>query len=238
MRKILVSSILLLFTCAIARGAIARDSIADAGVVNPAGPPSFGWNHTNNGNILYAGCWVNSGDIVTGITYNGVAMTLAGKVNVTGSEWAYLYRIVSPAIGTHTVLVSYGSYTALICKSISYTGASSSQPDADATNTASSVTSGTSFVTTLTTVANNSWVVGVVRINVLAVITADAGTSMAVGDTNEFDIIDTNGPVSPAGSHSLSVHANATGNWGSVIESFAPAGAVASGTIRHRVTSQ
>lgn len=47
---------------------------------------------------------------VTGVTYNGVAMTLQGtneNSGVVGMQW---YSLVAPATGTHDVVVSLGSY--------------------------------------------------------------------------------------------------------------------------------
>ena len=49
-----------------------------------------------------------SGDRVTGVTYNGVAMTLIKKVNhgTGGNEENYLFYLLNPASGNHNIVVS------------------------------------------------------------------------------------------------------------------------------------
>ena len=52
---------------------------------------------------LVVGIWIqNDGDVLTGITYNSVAMTLMTKAAV-GSDYLYLYYLTNPSTGANTV---------------------------------------------------------------------------------------------------------------------------------------
>lgn len=58
---------------------------------------------TSPSRILVVGIWIqNDGDVLTGITYNSVAMTLMTKAAV-GSDYLYLYYLTNPSTGANTV---------------------------------------------------------------------------------------------------------------------------------------
>lgn len=117
--------------------------------------------HTISGSnrILMVGVGHNNSasDLVTGITYDSVAMTRIATSSGGATMRTYLYYIVAPNTGTHNIVVSMSSaaYTKVIGSS--YTGASQTgQPDSSNTNAGV----GTSLSISTTVVANNSWTVG------------------------------------------------------------------------------
>lgn len=73
----------------------------------------------------------DNSDRITGVTYNGTAMTLLAKVQGSGARWLYEYRLIAPASGTHNIVVSASSNAPISLIATSYTGChQSSQPTA------------------------------------------------------------------------------------------------------------
>ena len=138
----------------VAASGIAFDATGASGTYSGSGANT--WTHVNAGNILFVGCWSRTTDGVSAATYNGVAMTLGVK-NVAGGFYAYIYYILNPASGSHTVSIT--STAELSCASASYTGASqTAQPD----NTASATNPAWDPPTvTMTVNTANSWAFGV-----------------------------------------------------------------------------
>lgn len=82
----------------------------------------------------------------------------------------------------------------MYAESASYTGAKqSAQPDSSNTN---AYTTQTNMSTSTTTVADNSWLVGVFRSSTTA--TAAAGTTLRAGVNTTIQIGDSNGAKTPA----------------------------------------
>lgn len=78
-------------------------------------------------------------DSVTGVTYNGDALTQFGVHETTGgspAESAYGYYILNPDTGTHDIVVSAGSSIFMEAMSSSYTGVASSDDEASDNGTA------------------------------------------------------------------------------------------------------
>lgn len=188
--------------------------------------------HTITGSnpILFVGLWVQdpAGDLVTGVTYNSVGMTQAGKV-ISGTVGdIYIYYLTNPSTGTNNIVASKTGTDLFYVLGSSYTGAKQSgQPDASNTNTASAATS---ITTSVTTVADNSWTLIMMK---STDVTNTAGTDTTLrldGPGNDATgIYDSNGALTPAGSKSLQVTAGTSRNWETVMVSFAPA--VASATL-------
>lgn len=174
------------------------------------------WSHTCTGSdiILLVGAYALS-DTVSSVTYNGVSMTLIGKTTFPGSgrQGAYLYYLINPATGSHTVSVTGGTGIG----SASYTGAKQTgQPDSSNTGTQT----GTAITMTTTVVASNCWLVGV-EADPNGGETAGAGTTIRGTDGNGLVFADSNGVVG-TGSQSLVVnHGNGASAW--VVASIAPA---------------
>lgn len=82
------------------------------------------WAHTCTGSnlLLLVSIHASSGDSVAGVTYNGVAMTVAWDL-AGSSVRNTCYYLVAPASGTHDVVVTFGASTAYpIAGSVSFTG--------------------------------------------------------------------------------------------------------------------
>lgn len=117
---------------------------------------SYTCSGTNRLLMVYA--FRENSETVTGITYNGTAMTLATS-KAQGTSTAYAYYLINPATGANNIVVSFsGASSNCIAGAISYTGVKqSAQPDA--INSSSSA-SATSLTTSVTTVADNAWISG------------------------------------------------------------------------------
>jgi hypothetical protein len=123
---------------------------------------SLTFSHTCTGAnlILFIGIFGDAGgDKVTGVTYNGVAMTLVKKIlGGTGgsSRDCYVYLLVGPAVGAHNVVVSASSSITMGAVSASYSGAKQTgQPDAFSFEVGNS----NSFEMGVTPVQANTWAV-------------------------------------------------------------------------------
>lgn len=181
------------------------------------------WSHTCTGSnlILFVGWTGNvTTDLVTGITYNGAAMTPIDKVLTPGDRYVYLYCLVNPDVGTHDVIVTEPTGDYVGGYSTSYTGAKQTgQPDSSnkgTVNPASSITVAT------TVVASNCWLAGVVNA-VNSSYTLSAGTG-AYGRNfaDKYDgFVDSNGVVS-TGSQSMQVLTTNSEAMAMIIASFSP----------------
>lgn len=179
--------------------------------------------HTCSGSdrILFVGLWVQiNSDVVTGVTYNGVAMTQVGKVVNAGTEALYLYMLVAPASGTNNIVASKTGSELIQLGAASYTGAKQTgQPDASTTNTGS----GTSLTTSVTTVADNSWLI----LSAKHTGAASAGTNTTLridqSGNGQASIYDSNAAQTPAGSKSLQTTTGASQTYAHVMASFSPA---------------
>jgi len=164
-----------------------------------------------------------SADDITSVTYNGASMTLLGKVRAPSNNWQYLYYLLNPSSGSHSVVVTAGSTHYLISQAASWFNVKqSAQPDAFTTNTAPA--GSTSTTTSLTTVAAGSLVVqGLWSYGHLA-----AGTGAtpividaAIGGAGIF--ASSGSPVSPAGNVTMTTISDGTQSTGVIMTSFAPA---------------
>ena len=182
--------------------------------------------HTCTGadRILFVSVHTNTTtDVITGVTYGGVAMTRVAEQQATSGgagnlKWTYLYMLVAPASGANNIVISASSSIPMWGYSTSYTGAAQTgQPDS--TNSANAA-SGTGFTITTTTVADNSWVVAGIRNYAANVVGStnytvrSAAFPIAIGDSN--------GPKTPAGSIGQTA-TSSDGQWNGVQASFAPA---------------
>lgn len=176
-------------------------------------------SHTVAGSqtILWVSVIVAAGDRVTGITYAGISMTQAVKVNTTGTVYHYLYYLVAPTDATNDIVVSLTLSSTITVASASYTGAAQTGvPDASGSATGT----GTDGTRTITTVADNSWVVMAPYQTVGGNTTNTASWTKRKGFAN--GIGDTNAVVTPAGSFAQHVTFSASGIWSVVQASFAP----------------
>lgn len=130
---------------------------------------SLTWSHTTGSGsdrVLWVAVNINlggDGDPVTGVTYNGVAMTqivkrTTGGGGGAGCNPAYLYYLAAPASGTHDIVVSCGSSQPIYGTGVSYTGASQSGADSSAGGYFPNTSSATQNTTV---VASNCWLISV-----------------------------------------------------------------------------
>lgn len=189
------------------------------------------FSHTCSGSdrILYVGVYDGLNN-VTGVTYNGTSMTLVNSFAMTGSaagQYIRLYQLVNPSTGTNNVVITCSVAGNTYGNGISYTGANQTgQPDANNTNGAST---GTSLTTSVTTVADNCWIVGYAYMAG----TITAGTNTTLRSTNASGVLasfDTNSAQTPAGSKSVQTNSGTNGFNGHVIASFSPS--VSSGSTQ------
>jgi len=197
--------------------AIALDVATGGG--NNGGGTSHTFSHTCTGSnlILFVSIGTNSSsDLITGVTYNGVAMTLVDKQQGTSTNYAYLYYLINPTTGAHNVVISASSSTTIYSDSVSYTGVrQSAQPDSKNKGTET----GATFTLSTTVVSSNCWLVS----NAIDFdgASAGAGTTLRV-QSGASNVGDSNAVVG-TGSQSMAWNVSATTNPTSgVIASFAP----------------
>jgi len=164
-----------------------------------------------------------SADDISSVTYDGIPMTLVGKIRAPSNNWQYLYYLLNPASGSNHVVVTAGSSHYLISQAASwYNVMQSAQPDASTTNTAAAAS--TSITTSLTTVANGALVVqGLWSYGHLA---AGAGATPIITDAalDGAGIFASSGsPVSPPGNVSMTRISDGSSSSGVIMVSFAPA---------------
>jgi hypothetical protein len=175
----------------------------------------------NNRALLVFQTWDNNHDTTdhaNGVTYNGVSMTkLLGPVQDGGDRLLYLYYLMNPDSGTHDVVVTANATIYLSVTAIAlYTGVGS----IETANAGSVIVNGVGANTiagTITTVANNAWVVAGTLENVPPVY-ADANTT--VRGTALF--VDTGAPITPPGARTLRVYANSAYQFSLLMTALAP----------------
>lgn len=218
--------------------AIARDSNA-AGVTTAASPfdstaLTIG---SNTSGLLIVGVIVRDGDNLSGVTWNGVALTQGLKYNTTidgaggTKRYLYIYYLYAPATGNKTLSISYGAtYGRVEFGAIAYTGVSQTGfPDATATNVDTGTA--TSLSTTLTTVAANCWGFGFAYVSA----TPLGGTNMtliddnsATGSSGSFD----SNTTLATGGNTMQIQQSSGGPLAIALASFAPGAPVVAGTAR------
>lgn len=189
---------------------IAFDAKATGG---SSGTSPLVWSHTVTGSnpILWVEAYSSGGDFLTGCTYNSVSMTQAIKsANAVGGDQIYLYYLAGPATGTHSVSCSFSAGT-LYGDSASYTGAKQTGIP-DASNSGTNAGGAVSF--TLTTVANNAWIVAGAENNSTASLCNTSCTNIAVRQTNSsfggIGLLDSNAAITPAGGTTVGIHDGAS----------------------------
>lgn len=183
------------------------------------GATTLTYSHTCSGSnrILFVG--VNCGsEAVSGITYNGVAMTFVGT-----SNFAPLYKLFNPATGANNVVVSFGGTTTASSVSASYTGAKQSSNPESSTNS-SAGSSPNPYTQAITTTTDLSWAVIMTTVTKNSAVTAGTATTLRVNNTYVAGsltcaILDSNGVVSPAGSRTLEIN-QGTGGYNATIFSL------------------
>lgn len=176
--------------------AIALDVATNGSFVDPG--TSRTWSHTCTGTnlVLVVGTMTQSGsDVVTGITYNTIAMTRATLSTLASAGTTYLYTLVAPSTGANNVVASLSSSVSSGFLSASYTGcAQTGQPDES--NSGTSTAAG-SVTVSIGSQAAGSWIVGVANANLGSASGYIAGSNTTIRVTNDgygrFVLVDSNG---------------------------------------------
>lgn len=225
MKKLIVLFLSLFIIPNLAFGAIAFDALTDGGT---GAAPTLTFSHTTSGTnrILFVDVLgdVSASQLITGVTYAGVSMTKVGERHKTAGNgyWISTWVLANPTSGANNVVVSASSGNLFGNIATSYTGVAQTSV-VDASTTAEN-TSATSLTTTLTTVADNTWLHGVMFNNLAE--TKTAGTNTLIKSnfvSTQGVIIDSNSAQTPAGSKSMTVSGNGgAADWVGVMASFAP----------------
>ena len=204
--------------------AIAFDATAQAGQGAVGTTLTYSHTCTGSNRILF----VSAGTIgslvnVTGITYNGVALTNIG-FQTTGALVTTLWYLVAPATGANNIVITLLSSNPVTGQSSSFTGASQTGvPDASGTG---GPTATTSYSQSLTSIADNCFAVisGIVGNG----LTITPGTNTTKDEQENAQLgsflMHTTAAVTPAGTVTLA-GTSSSQTWSSIMATFAPVGA-------------
>ena len=219
MKKILLIIIFLLFTN-IANANIALDTNTSAYQADSNSSWTWAYTTTGTNRFLIMGCLGGSNlDNITGITYNGVSMTLSNSAGIpSGGRWTYLFTLMNPASGANNVVVSKsGADLYSECYAVSYTGvAQTGQPEVANKGT---VAAGSSISVAVTTLTTGAWIAGYMGLNTANTLFCNKTLRYTAG--NEFTC-DSNAAVS-VGSNTLTGTPDISANMAMEVIGFAPA---------------
>lgn len=155
MRHRLALALIVLSLAAPLKAAIIFDAGTYGGVVTATSQTVAHTVSGSNRCLLVGVLADTASNLVTGATYNGVAMTLTTAAQLH-NRYLYLFALVAPAAGTHNVVISASSASYIQSWIASYTGVTAGGcPEVvQAANN-----SGTALATTLTTLTANAWTV-------------------------------------------------------------------------------
>lgn len=138
------------------------DAIGGPTSAGAGGSSPLTWSHTCSGSerALYVAVIVGAGTdgsyAISGVTYNGVALTFLGRRHSNDATFGYveLWRLVNPASGTNTVSVSFTGTLAgsdvIIGGSVSFNNVDQTTPDENFTSAAGESTAPSVNVTSRT----------------------------------------------------------------------------------------
>lgn len=164
---------------------------------------TISWSHTCTGSDLKLFVTMSyslvPGMTVTGVTYNGVAMTQLGStITAPGGIKSVKYFLQNPATGANNIVLNTDNAGDILdCNATSYNGTdTSTAPNLIATD----IASGTPTTTTGTTTVNNAW----------TILLGNGGQTAGTGSTKRGSshaqngcIYDSNAAITPAGSYSM-----------------------------------
>jgi len=190
-------------------GGIQFDAASNSGYQSSAS--SLSWSHTWSGANRFLAIDISllsANDTVTAVTYGGATCTLIGTQNVIGGTgrvecWGITQSATgAPNAGTNTISVTLSGTLAVVGTAASYVGVNQANP-AEAFTGASAVPISASASATVTTLTNNDWV--------HAALMSTAPSGVAAGQTSRNLVTglsgtggnEDTGPVSPAGSQTM-----------------------------------
>lgn len=168
--------------------------------------------------LMLVGIVGNATDNVTGVTFNGVALTLVEKVQATADRFIYVYKLVGPSVG--------GSFALVVTFSASNQGSAiyiNGYSDAgDVLQSRTDTGTGAAISTGVTTTYDGSWLAQF-SINVAdSTGTAGAGATVrATTDGQGGTWADSNAAKTPPGAHTIAVNVTAS-DWAAITVAFRP----------------
>ena len=175
--------------------------------------------HTSTGSdrILFTSIGLFSSATITTLKYADVNMVAVKGPQANGTENYYLRYLFAPASGANNqVLVSSASVNTAIEQS-TYSGAHQTN-STEITGGAVETNSASPYTATVTTVADNCWLVGRARTSAAATV-ASTGTTQRASQFSSYG--DSDGAKTPAGAYSMAWTTTAGTIFGQVC-SFAP----------------
>jgi hypothetical protein len=179
---------------------------------------SLTFSHTCTGlyRLLVVGVIAGASDIVTGVTYGGVAMTRIAVRN-NGNSTSYLYYLLNPPSGANNVVVTTSASASIFAQAASFTNVSQTgQPVASVTNATSA---STACANTLTTTEDNCIHIATFAVDAFGVTSITNGTSLAGAYMAYSNPL----LITPAGSHTMTGNSGGNNNWASTGAAFSPA---------------
>ena len=192
------------------------------------GASSLTYAHTCTGSDLILFVYtVNHSHLgtMTGVTYNGVSMTLIASNNASNNKGQCLWYLINPATGTNNIVASKNDSSGWIDSySSSYTGVSQTgQPDAYVVPSEETTTS---YARSITTVADNCWITWGMCAGSGAALTAGSNTTIVQqagwGGAHSVAGAAAHSDQTPAGSKTLTVTSSSQ-IFNSIMASFSPA---------------
>lgn len=147
-------------------------------------------------NYLLAGIVVvNATDILTGVTYNAVALTRLAVFNAgLTTGWIYIYGLANPTVGANNLVATCSGATVVAAHMASYTNASGTQPNS--TVSASALSSALIWTISTPTIPG-CWGVQFSRSSLGAVTMVAIGGTMRTTQLTDGvgSFVDTNGVI-------------------------------------------
>jgi hypothetical protein len=205
---------------AIALGAVTTaESAAGSDTLTYSSP-----NISGSNTILFVAVYGSRVSSITGVTHNGTAMTSCGTgSSIEANRKLQMFYRVAPTAGVSDIVCTIsGADGARVINSaaVYYTGAKQTGvPDAYDQSNATA----TGITDTVTTVADNCWVVGASAGAGGGTMNAGTGVTIRAQQTAEpFGMGDSNSAKTPAGSYSMTFNrSTGTDSVGIVMASFA-----------------
>lgn len=159
---------------------------------------------------------ISGSTFITGITYNGVSLTLINGLQRPSERYTTLWYLLNPSTGTNNYTITKSSSGYHGHWGVSYTGVKNQAPTANSTNSQGTLT--TSYSHSLTTIGSaNKRIMGTVTESVGASPSTDTIADTAL--LNGFTFFAYDG-VATAGTYTQNYTTGSSTRWASVMASF------------------
>jgi hypothetical protein len=158
-------------------------------------------------------CFSGSGvDDLTSVTFDGVAATLLAKrVDNIGQRFHYVYGLLNPHVGAHTVTVVRSGTSGLRFNEADYSNVSGFGAATPHDHGAANCGTDTTLTTSLTTTAPNSWIyLGLIN-STTSGPAAGAGLVYRGAALDYVSNFDSGGPIATPGAHSMTTTSAGSG---------------------------